>query len=148
MPDFETIASGLRAWAAGDQIETASVELLIWHGTWLRRGDLIGFGGLEDIGDGMWRPHWGFALEFITSSPLCSSSELAILKLAIAIGMNEFRLSGLDISHKRAAAEAFAAACGLRLEPAIPEAGHSHPDFIPGNPATCHRCALEAGDGG
>ncbi len=93
----------------------------------------------------MWRPHWGFALAFVNSQPLCSSSELAILKLAIAVGMNEFRLSGLGRSHLRAAVQAFADAAGVGLEPEIPEAGHSHPDFIPGDPATCHRCALEAG---
>lgn len=28
----------------------------------------------------------------------------------------------------------FAAACGLALEPEIPEPGHNHPDFIPGTP--------------
>src|SRR5579859_3703287 len=129
MADFEATAAGLRAWASGDRIASAAVDLLIRHETWLRRGDLIGAGGLEDVGGGMWRPRWDVALAFADSAPLCSSSELAILKLAIAIGSNEYRLSGLGQNTVRAAAEAFAAACGLELEPAVPGAGHSHPDF-------------------
>jgi hypothetical protein len=153
---FEDLAAGLRAWAKDDQINTAAVELLIWHETFLRRADFIGAcvdlpdpDDEDEVDDGPWaRIRWTDAQAFAGSSPRASTTELAVLQLAVAIGSNQFRLSGLGHAHKRASAQAFASACGLRLEPPVPEAGHSHPDFIPGDPATCHRCALEARDEG
>jgi hypothetical protein len=40
---FEDLAAGLRGWARGGTAhEQAAVELLIWHGTWLRRPDFKG----------------------------------------------------------------------------------------------------------
>jgi hypothetical protein len=56
-------------------------------------------------------------------------------------------MAGLGRAHRHAVAMAFAAAVGLGLGTPIPEPGHSHPDFIPGDPATCEACAREAKDG-
>lgn len=152
MADFEEIAAGLRAWAEGDQVNTAAVELIIWHETWIRRRDFLAAAAdvyeADEDGPAMSRIRWDDARAFADGTPRCSTSELGILRLAIAIGAGDFALSGFGRVHRRKAAEAFAAACGWRLEGDIPEAGHSHPDFIPGTPETCARCAIDAGDEG
>ena len=159
MPEisFEDLAAGLRGYYRGCTVhEQAAVELLIWHETWPRRPDFKG-ACITQLAPGLVAHiDWYEAREFIDRGyaqrgerPVpASSSQRRVLDLAVALGEDQFGLSGLGLAHKRAAAQAFAAACGLRLEPAIPEVGHSHPDFIPGDPATCHRCALEAGDKG
>ena len=140
---FENLAKDLRGWVRDStRHEQAAVELLIWHETWLRRADFQR-ACIERRGPVI---NWRKAREFAGQGTRASTSELAVLRVAVALGEDEFRLSGFGVAHKRAVAEAFAAACGERLEPPIPEAGHSHPDFIPGDPATCHRCALEAND--
>lgn len=151
MPDFETTVHALRRWAgqmsAGDR---AAVELLAWHETWLRRPDFTDT-ATETRGVHM-AVNWQAAREFIVRGYRCqhaaavpsTTSQRRILDIAVALGEDKFGLSGFGLAHKRAAAEAFAAACGESLEPAIPEVGHSHPSIIPGDPATCQRCALEA----
>jgi len=154
---FEDLAAGLRGWGRGGTAhEQAAVELLIWHESWLRRPDFRDE-CITQLAPGLIaRINWEEAREFVDRGftrpgdrPLpASSSQRRVLDLAVAIGENQFGLSGLGHAHKRAVAQAFAAACGLRLEPQIPEIGHNHPDFIPGDPATCRRCALEAGDEG
>lgn len=65
----------------------------------------------------------------------------------MALAEDQFGLAGFGHAHLRAAAQAFAAAAGLQLEPAIPEASHNHPSIIPGDPATCAACVFSAGDG-
>jgi hypothetical protein len=143
--DFNSLAAGLRAWAAGSRNDEAAVELLIWHETWLRRRDFAKW-AIMLPGRGI---DWRMAREFLDKGePLGSTSELAVLNLAIALGEDAFGLSGLGLRHKRKAAEAFAHACDWRLEGDMPEPGHSHPDFIPGTPETCGACAREAKDEG
>jgi hypothetical protein len=143
MTDFDATAAGLRAWAAGSRNDEAAVELLIWHETWLRRyaftrRAINGAGGID----------WAVARQFLKNRPDGTSSEIAVLNLAVALGEDAFGISGLGLRHQRKAAEAFAYACGWRLEGDIPEPGHSHPDFIPGTPETCGACAREAKDEG
>lgn len=154
---FEDLAAGLRGWARGGTAhEQAAVELLIWHETWLRRPDFKGACITQLAAGLVARIDWYEAREFIDryyaqrgQQPLpASTSERAVLDLAVALGEDQFRLSALGHAHKRAAAQAFAAAAGLRLEPPVPEAGHNHPDFVPGDPATCQACAREAKDEG
>lgn len=141
--DFDRLASKLRASArSNDAHVRAAVELLIWHESWLRRPDFV-TDCVRVYGSGT-VISWSNARRFFASGPQGSTSALALLDLAVALGENRYRLDVFGHSHRRAVAEAFAAAVGLRLDPPIPEAGHSHPDFIPGDPATCHRCALEA----
>lgn len=130
--------------------------MLIWHETWLRRPDFKGACITQRAPGLVAIINWEGAREFADRGyaqrgerPLpASTSQRAVLDLAVALGEDRFRLSGLGHAHKRAAAQAFAAAAGLRLEPPIPEIGHNHPDFIPGDPATCQACAREAGDEG
>jgi len=149
MTDFDSLVTGLRSWAVNrDRHVRAAVELLIWHETWLRRPDFrdecITYRNTAII-------HWEAAREFIDRGfaqrgqrPLpASSAERNILDLAVALGEDQFGLAGFGYAHQRAAAQAFAAAVGLQLEPPGPGTGHNHPDFIPGDPATCAACALE-----
>jgi hypothetical protein len=155
---YEDLVTGLRGWVRSrGEHEQAAVGLLIWHETWLRRPDFRGACITQRAAGLVAIINWDEARGFLDRGykqqgqerPLpFSSSERRILDIAVALGENQFELSGLGRAHKRAAAEAFAAACGWRLEPDVPEEGHSHPDFIPGDPATCHRCALEAGTDG
>lgn len=145
--DFEALAAGLRAWAAGSRTDEAAVELLVWHEDWLRRADFTaacvreGWNGVISI-------HWRTARTFADVGPVCSTTQLNVLRAAAAIGGNEFGLSGLGHIHSYKVAEAFAAALGLRIEGLIPEPGHNHPDFIPGTPEDCGACAREARDEG
>jgi hypothetical protein len=145
--DFDTLAARLRAWAAGSSSNEAAVELLIWHRFWLCRTAFTGKCVRAGAKGEAWIA-WHAAAEFAESGPRASSSELAVLNLAIALGEDRFGISGFGRVHRRKAAEAFAHACGWRLEGDIPEQGHSHPDFIPGTPETCARCAIDAGDEG
>ena len=154
---FEDLAAGLRGYYRGGTAhEQAAVELLIWHESWLRRPDFREACITQRAAGLVARIDWYEAREFIDRGysrrgerPVpASSSQRRVLDLAVALGEDQFGLSGLGRAHKRAVAQAFAAAAGLRLEPPIPEAGHNHPAFIPGDPATCHRCALESGDEG
>jgi hypothetical protein len=154
---FEDLAVGLRGWARScTRHEQAAAELLIWHETWLRRPDFKEACITQRAPGLVAIINWEQAREFVDRGysrrgerPLpASSSQRRVLDLAVALGEDQFGLSSLGHAHQRAVAQAFAAACGLRLEPAVPEIGHSHPDFIPGDPATCQRCALEAGDEG
>lgn len=147
MNDFDTLAAGLRSWAEGSRGEEAAVELLIWHESWLRRTDFAGRCVRSNASGAAWIL-WAAASEFAESGPRASTSELAVLNLAVALGSDRFGISGFGRVHRRKAAEAFAAACGWRLEGDIPEVGHSHPDFIPGTPETCQRCAIDAPDEG
>lgn len=154
MTEFDILVTGLRSWAANrDRHVLAAVGLLIWHETWLRRPD---FRDECITGRNTFLVNWEEARDFIDRGyarrgqrPLpASSSERHVLDLVVALGEDQFGLAGFGHAHKRAAVQAFAAAAGLRLEPPVPEAGHSHPDFIPGDPATCTACALSAGDDG
>jgi hypothetical protein len=145
---FEDLVTGLRrGTATHDANVRAAVELLIWHEYWLRRSDfrrayIRHVSGTSYI-------KWREAQDLAENPPArASSSQLTVLRVAVAIGNDDFRLSGLGHAHRRAVAQAFAEACGVRLEPAVREVGHSHPVFIPGDPASCRRCALEAGGEG
>jgi hypothetical protein len=147
MASPEELAASLRKWAATqDNSDKAAVELLCWHEGWLLRADFRAACVAKVSGYTVIR--WRMAREFAEAGPRCSTAERNVLGLAVALALDDFGLSGFGHAHRRAAAQAFAAAAGLRLEPPVPEAGHSHPDFIPGDPATCHRCALEARDEG
>lgn len=118
MPDLDTIAAGLREQAAGTPHKQAAVELLIWHESWLRRATfhkacLVRRGGV-------WTIDWTHAREFSDrvsagglGAPRASTSEAAILDLAVALGEDRFRLTNFGHAHRRSAAVAFMAACGL-----------------------------------
>ena len=155
---FEDLAAGLRGWARGGTAhEQAAVELLIWHETWLRRPDFKGACITQRAAGLVAIINWEEAREFIGRGctqrghqrPLpASSSQRRLLDFAVALGGNMFGLSSMGVVHRWHMAAAFARACGCTLEGPVPEPGHNHPDFIPGDPETCGACAREAKDEG
>lgn len=154
---FDDLAAGLRGWAAnqGPHVR-AAVELLSWHETWLRRPDFKGAAITQLAAGLIARIDWYEAREFIDAGYRprggemlpASSSQRRVLDLAVALGEDMFGLSHLGVVHRWHAAEAFARACGHKLEGRVPEPGHNHPDLIPGSPETCVACAREAQDEG
>jgi hypothetical protein len=154
---FEDLVKGLRGWARGQAAhEQAAVELLVWHGDWLRRPDFRAAAITQRAAGLVAIINWYEAREFIDGGYRgrdrqmlpASSSARRVLDLAVALGEDAFGLSHLGHVHRWHAAAAFAAACGQKLEGQIPEPGHNHPDFIPGDPQTCGACAREAKDDG
>jgi len=120
MAEFDTLVAALRQWARDrdSQQVTAAVELLIWHEHWLRRKDFVTrcirtIGGATVI-------RWANAREFSdwvteggSDAPRASTSEAAILDLAVALGEDRFRLANFGTAHRQAVARAVAAAVGL-----------------------------------
>lgn len=129
MPDdTESLIAGLRAWTREhDAHVRAAVELLIWHEFWLRRRDFRDAAIDYYPRDRMRTIDWDKAREFVNAGARASTSEMAILDLAVALGENRYRLSIMGRAHSRAIANAVYAACGLgevRAEgPSLPRAG-------------------------
>lgn len=111
----ETLIARLRKWTKdSDAHVRAAVELLIWHGGggyWLRRADFTTACVRRSSGGA--RIDWTAAREFVSAGPRASSSEMAILDLAIALGEDRFRLGIMGHAHLRAIGNAVYAACGL-----------------------------------
>jgi hypothetical protein len=108
---FEEITAGLRAWAAGDRLNTAAVELLITHETWLRRRDFLD--ACIDPSEDMARIGWDDARRFEPDS-LASTTERAVLRLAIAIGSDDYRLAAMGRANSEAIVQAFTTALTRR----------------------------------
>jgi len=111
--DATRLVTSLRAaYRTGmDDRDKAATELLIWHEYWLRRSDFASE-CVRDMGDGAYL-RWQQAREFLDREPHASTSELAVLDLAVAIGENRFRLSSMGGQHRKMIAHAVAAAVGL-----------------------------------
>jgi hypothetical protein len=114
MSNFDTMVRALRRWTHNhDPHVRAAVELLIWHEHWLRRPDFTRACIRDDTAiDGSAWIHWRQAREFFDSGPRGSSSEMAILDLAVALGENRYRLSIMGDAHTRAIVQAVARALG------------------------------------
>lgn len=105
------LIAALRAWTRHhDSHVRAAVELLIWHEYWLRRADFtracIARSGREASVD------WRAARAFTDAGPGASTSEMAVLDLAVALGENRYRLSIMGAAHSRMIAAAVARAVG------------------------------------
>ena len=113
--DQEALVAGLRVWTKDhDPHVRAAVELLIWHGGggyWLRRADFTTACVRRDRREA-WID-WAGAREFVSAGPRASSSEMAILDLAVALGEDRYRLGIMGHAHSRSIASAVTAACGL-----------------------------------
>ena len=110
----ETLIKYLRAWTRDhDPHVRAAVELLIWHGDgfWLRRHDFVTAAVVQRRGEA-WID-WDAARGFVDVGTRASSSEAAILDLAVALGENRYRLSIMGAAHSRAIADAVRQAVGL-----------------------------------
>jgi hypothetical protein len=120
--DFDILADGLRTWAAGDWIPAAAVEMLAaGDGTWLRRHDFPAACIEVFEEDGMARIDWDAARAFAASVTGCSGAEAAFLRLAVAIGSDEYRLASVDEDKRAAIVRAVASAArmeGLLLQEA------------------------------
>ena len=112
MPNLNTTKRALRNWAANmDASDQAAVELLTWHEFWLRRADFIAVAvvkrsGLPAIG-------WRAAREFCDAGPRASTSEMAILDLAVTLAEDRFRFGIMGSAHSRAIVRAVAQAVGV-----------------------------------
>lgn len=110
--DFDTLVAALRRWTKDhDPHVRAAVELLIWHEYWLRRADFRK-AAVGVSGDEAWI-YWARAREYCDDSLRASTSEHAILDLAVALGENRFKLSIMGSAHSRAIADAVRQAVGL-----------------------------------
>src|SRR5258708_9834441 len=89
---YDTLVRQLRALASmNDARRRAGVELLIRHSIWLRRLDFY-TAAVEQLGQ-VWVVNWQKAREFLDSDPVGSTSELAILDLAVTLAQDRFRFS-------------------------------------------------------
>jgi hypothetical protein len=111
-PDRHAVlAAALRAWVRHHDLHVrAAVGLLIEHDFWLRRPDFtracVHRSGREA------RIDWQAARAFADAGPGASTSELAILDIAVALGENRYRLSIMGAANSRAIATAVARAVG------------------------------------
>jgi hypothetical protein len=116
VPDAtETLVKGLRAWTRHhDSHVRAAVELLIWHGDgfWLRRRDFTDTFGCVTRGRGEAWIDWRAARAFADAGGKASTSEMAILDLAVALGEDRYRLNIMGHAHSKAIARAVAQAVG------------------------------------
>jgi hypothetical protein len=109
MPEFEELAAGLRAWAAGaDAGDRAAVELLIANRTWLEREDF--FAAAIGMSGGLPYVSWRRAQAF---DGYGSGGELAVLRAACLIGDDPLRFYVLDGANRQLVASAFATALGV-----------------------------------
>lgn len=109
--DPDVLAALLRAWTREHDLHVrAAVELLIGHGTGLRRADFTQACATLD-GREAWID-WAAARRYVGSGPGRSASELAILDLPVAIGENRYRLSIMGQANAWLIATAVARAVG------------------------------------
>ena len=105
------LTAALRAWTRDhDPHVRAVVELLIEHDFWLRRADFTRACVRRDHGEA-WID-WRAARTFVDAGAVASTSEMAVLDLAVALGENRYRLSVMGAANSRAIAAAVARAVG------------------------------------
>jgi hypothetical protein len=106
------LITALRAWTGDhDPHVRAAAELLIEHDVWLRRPDftracIVRSGREASV-------NWVAARAFADAGAVASTSEMAILDLAVALGENRHRLSIMGAAHSRWIAAAVARAVGV-----------------------------------
>ena len=105
------LIAGLRAWTRGhDPHVRAAAELLIEHDVWLRRADFTR-ACVRSRDREAWID-WQAARAFADAGTAASTSEMAILDLAVALGENRYRLSIMGAANARSIATAVARAVG------------------------------------
>ena len=122
----ETITRRLRHWAAGQDAHViAAVELLAVHDLWLRRPDFHRAAVRATAGPAQAWIIWRAAREAFNAGQLgpASTTELAVLDLAIALGEDRYRLAAMGTGNAAAIATAVALAAGL-VDPS-PEGIHN-----------------------
>lgn len=115
MNDFDTLVTALRAGTRHqDGNRKAAVELLIWHETWLRRSSFVR-AAIGTASDGRYI-RWADAREFADSGPRASTSELAVLDFAVALGEDRYRLGIMGGAHAAAIVNAVKTAVGMESD--------------------------------
>lgn len=115
--NLDALTADLRQWIANhDPHVQAAVNLLIEHDYWLRTGRFVK-AAVVKASDGHYIA-WSKAREAYDAGEFdrSSTSELAVLDLAIALGENRFKLTSMGRVNGRSMAQAFASALGLNVE--------------------------------
>jgi hypothetical protein len=111
MPDFDATVRALRRWTHNhDPHVRAAAELLIWHEMWIQRADFQRV-CIERNAREAWI-NWRKAREFVDAGSTASTSEMAVLYLAVALGENRYKFSIMGPAHSRMIAQAVASALG------------------------------------
>jgi|SRR5271157_2801545 len=111
MSDFDTLVRLLHRWTHNhDPHVRAAVELLIEHETWIRRADFQR-ACIERDAREAW-VNWRKARDFADAGSTASTSEMAVLDLAVALGENRYRFSIMGPANSRMIAQAVARAFG------------------------------------
>ncbi len=111
MSDFDTLVVRLHRWTHNHDLHVrAAVELLIEHETWIRRADFRR-ACIEQDAREAW-VNWRKAREFVDSGSTASTSEMAVLDLAVALGENRYRFSIMGPANSQMIAHAVARALG------------------------------------
>ncbi len=133
-PDAKTatsVAAGLRLWAEShDAHVRAAVELLIRHGVWLRRADLLA-AALHRDPDGSCVDRLDRPAPRARRRPPATRSgvtDRALLDLALDLATDRYRLSAMGTGNARLIADAVTAALGTsprtpRARPTPPASG-------------------------
>ena len=110
MPDFDKTVTSLRRWTKDqDPHRRAAVELLIWHERWLRSPAFVRVCMETSTGTGETWIAWAKARDFERrSGAAASESERAILRIAVGLGSDEYRLSRMNDEQAGAIVRAFA----------------------------------------
>jgi hypothetical protein len=113
MSDFGQIVTELRSWvASSDDHVRAAVEMLIAHEHWLRNGHFTR-AAVVVVSNGRFIV-WSAARKAFDKGEFdrSSTSELAVLDLAIALGENRYRLTSMGSHNRGIIADAVATAVG------------------------------------
>jgi hypothetical protein len=114
-PTHAEVVRGLRAWTKEHDLHVrAAVELLVEHDVWLHR-DEFRQTCLERTSEGGWWIAWYSAREAFDAGGLrcASSTEVAVLEFAIALGTDRFRFSRMGAASTRLLMDAVASALGV-----------------------------------
>lgn len=120
---FEDRVKGLRGWPRYDgPHDRAAVELLIWKESWLRRADFVEACVVQLSAGLVARIDWFKAEQFAATVRIASSSERAILELAVTLADRDAHwLKFRGDAHARAVVTAIAAAMEVDIvKPAGP----------------------------
>ena len=113
--ESDRLEQRLRAWTHDhDPHVRAAVELLIEHGVWLHRPEFVD--ACINIGPEDAWVHWRKAREFIDADRLkASSTEIAVLDFAVALGEDRYKLSQMGDSNSAALVRAVAVALAVEI---------------------------------
>jgi hypothetical protein len=116
---LDKLTACLRVGARGAYATEAAVELLIAHGTWLRRADFRA-ACVDDDGHTLAWIEWDTVVDFLNDAPASTSEESMLLIAAELIGVDTgtplgHLLTGLDAHNTRIVLDAIAHACALHV---------------------------------